>query len=540
MRFSRLLTTAALIIGVLSLSAWLAVDAADGERIDFGGHDIREVPLWIQAQLTPKKPPAVVPRYRLSLKASQEDWAALVDETWGEGVSTGRKLEIFDRFWSKIDQSFACFQDLEVDWRGLRALYRPEVAAGVSRGRFAAIMSRLSLALMEEHTKAMDYDVTHTRPDPGVPLLHVGAFGGSTHFGAGLTPLPDKSLLVYTTLPAHPLGLEPGDIVLGYEGRPWSELYPELLELGLPVEGNWGSSPETFEHAWLMAAGLNWHLFDTIDVKKYETGEVLHLPTSPMEGLDDWLWTTEQLPIDGVPFPDFDNGQLISWGIIEGTQIGYIYGWGWIWDAEQEFFDAVHQLMFENDTEGLIIDFRFNMGGNMLLSDRGLELLFDRDVETIDWVERCDDADHFGLCSLGIPFDYVIRGDPTSFYDRPIAVLTGPGAVSSGDQVALRLKFHPNARFFGKSTNTAFNAPEEVFLDSLFYADYARYDAFLLSNPGEYLTHDPFLVDQPVWLNPEDVANGRDTVVEAAVRWIRRSNPSAKPRGRATRRVGSR
>jgi hypothetical protein len=316
-----------------------------------------------------------------------------------------------------------------------------------------------------------------------------------------------------------------------------------------------------------MAAGLNWHLFDTIDVKKFETGEVLHLPTSPMVGFNEDLWVTEQLPVDGVPFPDFDNGQLFSWGIIEGTRIGYIYGWGWFWDAEEEFYDAVRQLMYDDDTEGLIIDFRFNTGGNMFLSDRALELLFDQTIGTIDFAVRCDDADHLGLCAVGNAEDYLIQGDPGSFYDKPIAVLTGPGAVSSGDQVALRFKFHPNARFFGKSTNTLFSSPDSIQLlggrrGQAWLGSFARADAFLVSElddvpvvedfPGlsdyhsrihrhewwwwqdsagaavdqgavleaDFLTHDPLAVDYPVWLTPDDVAAGRDSVVEAAVQWI--------------------
>ena len=37
---------------------------------------------------------------------------------------------------------------------------------------------------------------------------------------------------------------------------------------------------------------------------------------------------------------------------------------------------------------------------------------------------------------------------------------------------------------------------------------------------NSFLTHVPFPVDHAVWLTPEDVAVGRDTVVEAAVEWI--------------------
>jgi len=555
MNVSRILGSLIVLFGVFAWPTIQASEAADEDKIKFGGFDLRDAPSAVQAQFARKTWPKQVPAYRLSVEASQEEWATLIDETWGKGLGTKAKVQVFNRFWRTIDRSFACFQSIEVDWDGLRAQYRPEVKGGVSRGRFSAIMSRLSLALMDAHTKASDKRVEwFTHSAPGMPLLHVGGWGLDTHFGAGLTPLPDKSLLVYKTVPAHPLGLEPGDIVLGYDGRPWSELYSELLALGLPVTGLWGSSPSTYEHAWLMAAGLNWHLFDTVDVKKVGTDDVLHLPTSPMVGFSEKLWATEQLEVDGVSFPDFDNGQLFSWGIIEGTRIGYIYGWGWYWDAEQEFYDAVYQLMYEYDTEGLIIDFRFNTGGDIFLSDLALELLFDQTLRTIDFVERCDDADHFQLCAIGGSNSYLIQGSPESFYDKPIAVLTGPGAVGAGEQVALRLKFHPNARFFGMSTNTAFNSPSPTKLRKQWDAHYARADAFLLSASGlfprfdyrlrihneeglvplledeppargtiiegGFLTHDPFPVDHSVWLTPEDVIVGRDTVVEAAVQWI--------------------
>src|SRR5215210_3609401 len=72
--------------------------------------------------------------------AGSDRWREAVDTTWGQGLPTEQKLAIFDKFWTTIDQRFAAFQDLDVDWNALRARYRPEVAAGVSRGRFAGIM----------------------------------------------------------------------------------------------------------------------------------------------------------------------------------------------------------------------------------------------------------------------------------------------------------------------------------------------------------------------------------------------------------------
>src|SRR5262249_39306669 len=66
---------------------------------------------------------------------------AAVDAFWGGGLSTADKLKIFDTFWDYADRKFAAFQNLVVDWPSLRDKYRAEVAAGVSRGRFAGIMN---------------------------------------------------------------------------------------------------------------------------------------------------------------------------------------------------------------------------------------------------------------------------------------------------------------------------------------------------------------------------------------------------------------
>ncbi len=49
----------------------------------------------------------------------------------------------------------------------------------------------------------------------------------------------------------------------------------------------------------------------------------------------------------------------------------------------------------------------------------------------------------------------------------------------------------------------------------------------VLSDPSDYLTHNEFVVDEPVWLEPDDVARGLDTVVEAAMAWIQQTTPVA-------------
>ena len=75
---------------------------------------------------------------------TREHWRSIIDSTWGEGLPTSTKLEIFDTFWDTIDKEFAGFQHLDIDWDSLKAIYRLEVDSGVSRGRFSGIMNYLT------------------------------------------------------------------------------------------------------------------------------------------------------------------------------------------------------------------------------------------------------------------------------------------------------------------------------------------------------------------------------------------------------------
>jgi len=212
------------------------------------------------------------------------------------------QFEIYSNFWNTIDRRFACWQDLDLNWDSVWVADSTAIFDTVSRGRFAAILSHVGFALQESHTDCYDEAVTfYTYPAPGVPLMIVTLGAYDYRFGACLTPLPDSSLLVYSVADDQPLGLVPGDMVLGYDRVPWNNLYEELLDARLPIRGIWGSCNSAFTHSLLGSAGFNWHLFDTIDVVKYDTGDTVHMPTDLLYGYSSMLLQSEQLPVPGVP-----------------------------------------------------------------------------------------------------------------------------------------------------------------------------------------------------------------------------------------------
>ena len=468
---------------------------------------------------------------------SKDTWAAVIDATWGEGLPTPQKLRIFDLAWVKLDRQYGAFPNLDIDLDSLKSRYRPEIEAGVSRGRFAAIMNYLTLALQDAHTLILDRPVNGgTALRPGIPLFVLGAFSDNAHFGASLTPLPDSSLLVFRARPNQRLGLVAGDLVLGYDGLPWKVLYKELLEAQLPLHlrWSWGSTERSFTHQLLASAGLNWHLFDTIDIVKYATGDTLHLSTARLANQWGVIWGNEQLPIPGVSMPGLSANNYVSWGMVEGTQVGYIYVSSWTPDEKynisEKYHEAVRSLVYDHETTGLIIDMRYNTGGSYVMANKGHSLLFDEVTYTIAYDVRDDPNDHYSMkpSSWATPWALSVKPDYTEgYYDKPIAVLIGPGTVSNGDVESWRLKFHPHSRLFGKPSSGALSIshPNPNLGNADWYFRLASGSAYLayddaVARERRYLIHTDIEIDEEVWLTQEDVARGKDTVVEAALVWI--------------------
>jgi hypothetical protein len=464
---------------------------------------------------------------------SPQDRRQAIDAYWGPGAPTEEKLRIFDEFWQYVDVKFAAFQGIDVNWTALRDRYRPEIAAGVSRGRFAAIMNQLSLALRDSHSQALDLDVNaFTVPVPGVPTLAVGDWSYNQS-GACSTAQPDGSALVYSAMAGHPLGLQPGDRVLGYDGRPWRELYQELLHEELPLWPlYWGSAPSSFAHTFESSATMNWHLFQTMDIAKH-TGQVIHVPTSLMPGAMWYGFCSEQLAVPGVPWPTGAWENSVSSGVVSGTNTGYLYVWAWGPTSEVDVEEALRDLVQVRHVDSLIVDFRFNAGGFLFAPHRGLGVLFSHPVPTTGVDERRNSTDHFAMNKFDPPslftmdFDiFPVRTRIKVEFDGPIAFLTGPGAGSSGDMSSLWMTFHPRVHTFGKTTASTFNLPTqpalgtEIDLGPDWFARIAEANFYRVGSPHSYLTHSEFPIDEHVWLQPEDVAVGKDTVVDAAMHWI--------------------
>jgi hypothetical protein len=458
-----------------------------------------------------------------SFYQSKSEWQHIIDTTWGPGDSLARKLLIFNSYANTIRDKGDGLKSLHLDWDSLYNHYLSQITESTSKGAFSSILSHLAYDMKNGHVLAYDSKVISTPLNPGVPLLLIGFYHTFEHFGAVTTILPDSTTLVLRVLPDHPLNLEPGDIILGYEGIPWKDIVPELLDAGLPMLANTGGCKTADTYNNLLGAGLNWHLFSTMDIIKYSSGDTLHLSVLPMADFKaDPMVNNEQLAIKNIPFPSVlpypvGGKTQVTGGKLENTNIGYVYiayeypeG-----VADAQFFKIMDSL---KNTDGLIIDMRLNFGGwDMFPKTFGV--LFNESFKTIDEALRCNPKT-LELCPTGNSGQFQINGLPQGYYDRPIAVLLGPSCISMGDMTAQRLRYHPMVRFFGASPVATLGASQTIDIFPGYLLRNSIYNMFHTSEPGVYLNGKEFPVDYPVWFNKDDVAAGKDPIVEKSLEWI--------------------
>ena len=98
-------------------------------------------------------------------------------------------------------------------------------------------------------------------------------------------------------------------------------------------------------------------------------------------------------------------------------------------------------------------------------------------------------------------------------------MLLGPSCISCGEINARRLKTLYNVRTFGKPTWGSYGSSQYPSFPG-WDLRHSIQDIFYVSNPGVYFNRAEFPIDFPVWHNRDDVAMGKDAVVEKALWWI--------------------
>jgi len=457
-----------------------------------------------------------------SFYESKADWQYIIDTTWGPGLPLEEKLEIFNTFVEELEGEFDGFISLgftQNSWDSLVYKYYSKIDSNTSQGRFCAIMNYFSLDLKDLHTYAYDSGVLGTPLNPGVPHLILTGFYSREHFGAVVTVLPDSSVVVIRAVTNHPLNLEPGDIILGYNGVKWIDLIQELMEAELPIRPFRGASPSSLRDALFLGIGMNWHLFDTMDILKYSTGDTVHLSLTPMLNLNSpQIMNNEQIEIPGIPFPDYYNEEHITYGIMEGTNIGYIYIYshGNI-SMNVKMRDAINAL---KDTEGLIIDMRWCMGGNIDNTwPEALGVLSNEEIFTLRHALRCGPT-NWNLCFTNDSLLNRIRGIPPQKYQYPIALLLSQNNYSMADRNSYRLTYLDNVRTFGKSTSASLGLSNYITNFNEWYIRYSKEDFTRVSDLTYFLNRKEIPIDFPVWHNKDDIAQAKDAVVEAALDWM--------------------
>ena len=145
-----------------------SANSSDGDQILFGPI---EEDVLLQRM---KQPWHLAPHSQQEhhFSAKDTDWQTMIDDYWGPGAQSGHEqLAVLLEWVNLLDDQFACFVNHDVDMEALYTPYLQEVEAGVSRGRFSAIMTYITMSLRNGHTYFYDLNVSTAFPHPGMPLL---------------------------------------------------------------------------------------------------------------------------------------------------------------------------------------------------------------------------------------------------------------------------------------------------------------------------------------------------------------------------------
>ena len=181
--------------------------------------------------------------------------------------------------------------------------------------------------------------------------------------------------------------------------------------------------------------------------------------------------------------------------------------------GNDEFMRPVYQALREAGPDGLIIDLRWNGGGQL------------RQAQKLAGVLLGDVVMGFQQDARGSAAIRALR--PGHRYQGPLAVLIGPGSSSASEILAAAIKDHRRGKLVGRVTNGSLLSSDVFPLPDGGLVTVPTRDFRSASN--RRLDGVGVAPDVPVLPTLEDVRAGRDATLERAVQLIRASAGSRRP-----------
>ncbi len=352
-----------------------------------------------------------------------------------------------------------------------------------------------------------------------------GGDNGMTAYGVCAKPYQDHYVVTHLIAQANPLGLSPGDEILGFNGHLGAAMTQEILSKPLcgAVATNEVVAQEHAAESIFSVANQG----DTLLVRSPDGVERTVEVTAPLRSYDQCRFPAGAVSEPFVEARLRDDGVAVikihRMILFEGEE-------GWIQIITQahveQYVDnmmAQVQAAFESvheEATGIIWDARANIGGASPLSFAiagGMPGA--RQVPLARCTTRRAGSDPVAYDAFGPNYD-LVRDDRVQT-DKPTAVLFDGRAVSAADYFALAVSLGTDAMIFGRPTAGGYGGGglgRALESDDRWYVAYDPYRCNDLE--GQALETRSVQPDVFVEYEPADLAVGRDTVLEAAAEWI--------------------
>ena len=400
-------------------------------------------------------------------------------------------IDTFDAAWRVLRANYVVETASRVDWDALRSELRPRAERASTDEEVRAIIREMLDRVGQSHFAIVPAPVASAMSGAAVRPEEAGTLGFDVR-------LLGQSLVVTAVDPGGPAaraGIRPGWTLTRVGGRHVDGALETLGESRGNVRGfrAWamgtallrGEAGQDADLGFVDASGRS---VSRLLVRTPEPGQPVklgHLPTL---------------------FARLEDRRIAH----RGREVGFIRFNVWMTPVSRQFDEAIDRL---RAASGIVIDLRGNPGG-VLTMVMGLSGHFFREGVNLGTITTRDSA----LKLVANPRFVGTDGQAVEPFAGPLAILVDAGSYSASEIFSGGMQAVGRARVFG--VQTAGGALPAV-LERLPSGDVLQYAiGDFVTATGERIEGRGVVPDQVVEPTPEDLLQGRDPILEAALDWI--------------------